>query len=107
MIKARDVDLSDMDERTLKQLQKRIDKQIDNIKKYNFQVDRISCKYETNGQYILCLGVDQYRGCHLSIANKEIYRSNDINEILTYIKSLKESLLKAEDILTNAKANKM
>ena len=108
MIKACEVDLSNMNELELKRLQKRIDKQIESIKKYNFKVDRITCEYSESNykNYILYLGVDQqrYNQDHLSIANKEIYRSKDINEVLAYIQSLKETLSKAEDILVSAKA---
>lgn len=108
MKKAWQVELSDMNEMELKRLQKRIDKQIESIKKYNFKVDRITCEYSESSykNYILYLGVDQQRANqdHPSIANKEIYRSKNINEVLAYIQSLKETLSKAEGILMAVKA---
>ena len=104
MVKACQVDLSNMNEMELKRLQERIDRQIEDINKFNFEIDRITCKYNARSEkYILCLGVDQRRftGGELRpiVVNKEIYKSEDINEVLTYVKTLKETLSKVEELL--------
>ena len=103
LVRACQVDLSEMTESELKKLQKKIDKKIKNIKAYNFHIDGISCKNERQN-YILYIKTDQqrYNKDYLSVVNKEIYRSDNINDVLAYIKTLKGTLSKAEQLLESA-----